>query len=105
MNDTVAKYDGSCQACIARCKKVLKAAGFAWGTIKGRYSPFDNQQRVTKGIRAHRVGCSNNVAVGAIGYTHSDGYEEARMMETLAIVTLRDAGLPIDDRGWIVCAY
>ncbi len=67
--------------------------------------PFDNQQRVTKGIRAHRVGCSNNVAVGAIGYTHSDGYEEARMMETLAIVTLRDAGLPIDDRGWIVCAY
>jgi hypothetical protein len=28
---------------------------------------------------------------------------DAKLIETLAIVALRDAGLPFDERGWLDC--
>lgn len=95
-------YAGEYQSAIARAKKVLLAAGFAWSTSTGRYHPFANTKVTTPGVRVTRIGCSDAVAVHA----YASGYgerESRRWTEALAIATLRDAGLPFDDRGWLEC--
>jgi len=96
-------YPGTWKSGIARCKKVLLAAGFVWSTTTGRYTPFNNQQKTTRGVRVTRVGCSKTVAVHARGYEFRPR-DDARWVEALAIATLREAGLPMDDRGWMECA-
>lgn len=109
MNDTTTtpKYAGTWKSAIARAKKVLVAAGFPWSVTAGRYTPFFNRQTTTKGVRVTRVGCSDTVSMSVWGYVHSTSEadrEIVRWMQALAIQAMREAGLPVDDRGWIDCA-
>lgn len=99
MSVSYAAYAGTVPSAIARCKRILKAAGFPWWEVKGRYTPFDNQQIHTPGIRVRRVGYSTNVAVQVNVERGDHG-----LVEALAVSTLRDAGLPFDDRGWLACS-
>lgn len=99
-------YPGEYKSAIAKAKKILVAAGFPWSVTTGRYQPYGNTQVTTRGIRVTRVGYSSTVALHSYGYTGSfssalDG--ERRLIEALAIATLREAGMPFDDRGWLAC--
>lgn len=98
-------YTGDYRSAIARAKKVLVAAGFPWSVKKGRYTPYFNQQTVSKGVKVTRIGCSESIAIHVSGYwTASEGDRSTnRWIEALAIATLREAGLPFDDRGWLAC--
>lgn len=98
-------YPGEYRSAIARAKKVLVAAGFPWSTITGRYTPFNNTQKVTAGVTVRRIGCSETVSLHTRDrdlYT-AEASEDRRLMQALAIMTLREAGLPFDDRGWLAC--
>jgi hypothetical protein len=95
-------YLGEHTSAIARAKKVLLAAGFPWSTKKGRYQPFFNTQVVTPGVTITRVGYSDTVAVH-VREGRVLNREDRRWIEVLAIATLREAGLPFDDRGWLEC--
>lgn len=97
-------YKGEFTSAIARAKKILIAAGFPWSTTTGRYLPFAGTQTTTRGVRVARVGCSDTVAVHVYGYTFTGANEaERKLVNALAIATLREAGLPFDDRGWLAC--
>ena len=99
-------YPGEFKSAIAKAKKILVAAGFPWSVTTGRYQPYFNEQVTTRGVRVSRVGCSESIALHVYGYTHDISEErkqERRMMEALAIATLREAGMPFDDRGWLAC--
>lgn len=98
-------YAGEFKSAINRAKKVLVAAGFPWSVTSGRYQPFFNEQKTSDGVRVTRVGCSETIAI----HIH-DGNKmgeaaraDRRLMEALAIATLREAGMPFDDRGWLAC--
>lgn len=96
-------YPGQYLSAIARAKKVLLKAGFPWSKTVGRYSPFGGQ-RVSRGVRVQRIGLSETVAVHVYGYSYYRSEdEEGRLVHALAIATLRDAGMPFDDRGWLAC--
>lgn len=95
------QYAGEYRSGIARAKKILLAAGFPWSKTTGRYAFFDSTQRTADGVRVTRVGCSNTIATYVINKYGS--WDESRLIEMLAIATLREAGLPFDDRGWLEC--
>lgn len=101
-------YPGTYQAAIARAKRVLIAAGFPWSKTSGRYSPFTNEQVTTLGMRVTRIGCSTSVSVSVHGWSRlpftSELKERMHFMQKWAVITLREAGLPFDDRGWLECA-
>jgi hypothetical protein len=99
-------YPGSYKSAIARAKKVLLAAGFPWSVIKGRYSPYYNTQTVTSGIVVKRVGFSKKISVhfrdSRAAYSESV-FQEGLLIKALAIATLREAGLPFQDNGFLEC--
>ena len=97
-------YEGTYQAAIARAKRTLIKASFEWSVTRGRYHPFANTQTTTQGVRVTRVGCSSTIALHAWGYTY-EPREVSQALETKAIETLRAAGLPFDDRGYLECRY
>lgn len=94
-------YAGEYRSAIARAKRVLAKAGIPWSVTTGRYQPFFNPQKTTKGVRVTRIGVSETVHMSAWGFTHS--VEESRDLERRALEALRTAGLPFDDRGWLAC--
>jgi len=98
-------YPGDYRSAIARAKKVLTKAGFPWSTTTGRYAPYGSEQVTTDGVRVSRVGVSETVAlhVHSAGWLSGGAKEEYRLINALAIATLREAGLPFDDRGWLAC--
>lgn len=81
---------------------MLLAAGFPWSVTTGRYQPYCNTQRTTFGVRVTRIGISESVSVNVWGGEHHPR-DTTRLMEALAIATLREAGMPFDDRGWLAC--
>lgn len=87
------------KSAIAKAKRILTRAGFPWGRIEGRYTPFDNQQRVVPGIFVSRVGCSGTIALAWRG-ERPPGPVRA---ERVAIDVLRAANMPFDDRGFLAC--
>lgn len=87
---------------IAKAKRILVNAGFPWSVTTGRYSPFGGTQKTTPGIRVTRIGCSESISVSAWGMTRRNR-DASNWMEALAIATLRQAGMPFDDRGWLAC--
>ncbi len=101
-----AKYRGDYRSAIARSKKALIAAGFPWSVTTGRYTPYNNQQKTSHGVRVTRIGCSSTVAIHVYdGNSISEpARERRRWIEALAIQTMCEAGLPVDHRGWIDCA-
>lgn len=98
-------YEGTYQSAIARAKKVLTAAGFPWSVTTGRYHPFASTKRSTDGVKVSRVGCSETIAlhVRVERWAHVADFSGHHLIEGLAIATLREAGLPFDDRGWLAC--
>jgi len=99
-------YAGEFQSAIARAKRVLLAAGFAWSKTTGRYSAFGGTQKTTHGVRVTRLGCSDTVVLHVYDskYLSSDEARTRRIdLETRAIAALRAAGLPFDSRGWLEC--
>lgn len=99
-------YKGEVKSAIARAKRVLLAAGFPWSKTTGRYHPFASTQKTTHGVKVTRVGCSNEVALHVRWRDYESGTEarsERHLIEALAVATLREAGLPFDDRGWLKC--
>lgn len=90
-------YAGNYKSGIVRAKKILITAGFPWSKTTGRYHPFANTQTTSNGVRVTRVGCSGTIAL------HVRAIVDAKLIETLAIVALRDAGLNFDERGWLDC--
>ena len=100
-------YDGTYQSAIARAKRILLRSGFTWSVTTGRYAPYGNAQKTTKGIRVTRVGCSSTIAVDARGYYTGFAHElaEGRELKKKAIETLRAEGMAFDDRGWLDCKY
>lgn len=101
------RYAGLFRSGIVRAKKVLIAAGFPWSTTTGRYHPFANEQRTTNGVKVTRVGCSGTIAIHVHSHAWTHGNTGARedicWIQALAIATLREAGMPFDDRGWLEC--
>lgn len=93
-------YEGSVKSALSRARKILRAAGFPMGKVVGRYHPFMRTQTIEEGITVHRVGCSRNVAVGAYTTSHMRHPRERE-----AIETLRNAGMPFDEKGWLACSY
>ena len=105
--DTSDKYKGTYRSAINRCKKVLTAAGFPWSVTTGRYSPYNNQQKTSFGVRVQRVGCSNTVSLHVYDDLMLDNEEKRntrRLILALATQTLREAGIPIQDNTFIDCS-
>lgn len=98
-------YAGEYRSAIARAKRILLAAGFQWSVTTGRYQPFANTQVTTRGVRVTRVGCSDTVALHIWGDTLTSDAARQRRREMMAsaLETLRAAGMPFDDRGWLEC--
>lgn len=96
-------YAGAYQSAIARAKKILIAAGFPWSVTSGRYSPFFNEQTTSAGVRVTRMGCSETITIHVHDPITPAVREDRRLINALAIATLRDAGMPFDDRGWLAC--
>lgn len=96
-------YKGEFNSAIARAKKILLAAGFPWSKTIGRYSAFSDTRYTTVGVKVARIGCSETIAI----HTHASRYgfdrEGTRLIQACAIATLREAGMPFDDRGWLAC--
>ncbi len=98
-------YEGEYQSAIARAKRILLAAGFPWAVKRGRYTPFFNQQTVSRGVKVTRIGVSETIALHASGYwsAATGDRDTSRWVHALAVATLREAGMPFDDRGWLAC--
>lgn len=102
-------YAGDYRSGIARAKRILLAAGFAWSKTTGRYEPFRSTKVTTKGVKVTRLGCSSTIVLhvhdGRDGYSYNNEAvrAERRDMERRAIDALRAGGLPFDDRGWLDC--
>ncbi len=95
-------YQGDYKSAIARAKRILLAAGFPWSKTTGRYSPFADTKRTSHGVRVTRVGCSTTIALHAyLGRYAERGH--TKLIEACAIATLREGGLPFDDRGFLDC--
>lgn len=95
-------YAGEYRSAIARAKRVLVKAGFAWSRILGRYP----NQKVIPGVVVHRVGVSDTVMLHIRDVDHAYTAEKRaarRELELRALKTLREAGLPFDDRGMLEC--
>lgn len=99
------RYSGNFKSGIVRAKKALIAAGFPWSVTTGRYHPFANEQRTTSGVRVTRLGCSGTITISVYDGNRmgSEARDTRRWVEALAIATLREAGMPFDDRGWLEC--
>jgi hypothetical protein len=97
-------YAGEFKSAIARAKRALVAAGLPWSVTTGRYSPYFNEQKTTRGLRVTRLGCSDTVTVNVWGdYAIGAAGNERRDLLAKALEVLRAAGLPFDDRGWLEC--
>ncbi len=98
-------YAGEYTSAIARAKRVLLAAGFAWSRSTGQYHPFADTKITTAGVRVTRIGCSDTIAIHV--YDSNSMGEAARLarreLNARALAALRAAGLPFDDRGWLEC--
>lgn len=101
MNNETKTYPGQHTSALRRVRLVMKRAGWNQGKVTGRYQPFCNEQVYYEGIAVHRVGCGRNVALHWVDV----GPGAKRKAEWLpdALVILRAAGLPFDDRGWMRC--
>lgn len=99
-------YAGTIKSAIARAKRILVGEGFPWSVTTGRYSPYFNEQKTTDGVKVTRVGYSDTIALSVrvqrIGYS-DEARAQVRLIEGLAIGALREGGLPVDDRGWLIC--
>jgi hypothetical protein len=93
------------KSAIAKAKKILVAAGIPWSKSTGRYSPFSQTKITTHGVKVHRIGCSDSIALHVYNgeRTSEAARNERRELEAKAIQILRDAGMPFDDRGWLHC--
>lgn len=96
-------YLGEYRSAIARAKRALVAAGLPWSKTTGRYSPYFSQQRTTFGLRVTRIGCSDTIALNAYGDRRISMLAAQQELQAKGLEVLRAAGLPFDDRGWLVC--
>jgi hypothetical protein len=94
-------YEKEASSAMARAKRVLKKAEFTLSRVTGRYHPFNNQQRVSHGVRVSVVGCSDTIALTF----HMPFFNSAELAEYKArvLACLRANGLPFDDRCWLNC--
>ena len=97
-------YPGYVKSALARARKVLKAEGLPLFKSYGRYQPFCNPQRFDWGVKVTRVGCSKTIALHVRMGERSISSDDRPVFER-ALVALRKAGLPFDDRGWLGCSY
>lgn len=97
-------YAGDYKSAIARAKRVLLKAGFAWSHTTGHYTPFDNTQKTTDGVKVTRIGVSETIALHVQSKRFTDAARDAaRDLAQRALEALRAAGMPFDDRGWLAC--
>ena len=102
-------FPGTVKSGLARIRRELKKLNYPLGKVEGRYHPFGPRQRITPGLEAHRVGCSRSIAI-SFTRDHEIHESDAQREERKAITrsawaTLRAAGLPIDDKGWMDCRF
>lgn len=96
------RYWGEVPSALARCRKLLKAAGIPLYKIEGRYQYFGPAQKRTPGVQVHRVGCSSTIALHSWLGAHAKR-DETRALEQRALAVLRAGGMQFDERGWLEC--